>query len=88
MEKFTTLTAIAAPMMVPNIDTDAIIPVEQMKALDADFGKCLFFNQRYRLDGSDNPDFLLNRPSYRKARSWSRARISAAAPRVSTRSGR
>ncbi|MBI5912797.1 MAG: 3-isopropylmalate dehydratase small subunit [Betaproteobacteria bacterium] len=68
MEKFTTLAGIAAPMMVPNIDTDAIIPVEQMKALDADFGRCLFFNQRYRLDGSDNPDFLLNRPPYRKAK--------------------
>ncbi len=55
-------------MMVPNIDTDAIIPVEQMKTLDADFGRCLFFNQRYRLDGSDNPDFALNRPPYRKAK--------------------
>lgn len=67
MEKFTRLDAIAAPMMAPNIDTDAIIPVEQMKALDADFGKSLFFNQRYRPDGSENPDFVLNRPLYRKA---------------------
>ncbi len=68
MEKFTTLCATAAPMMSPNIDTDAIIPVEQMKNLDPDFGKCLFFAQRYRKDGSDNPEFVLNLPAYRTAR--------------------
>jgi 3-isopropylmalate/(R)-2-methylmalate dehydratase small subunit len=68
MEKFTSLTAVAAAMLSPNIDTDAIIPIEQMKNLDADFGKCLFFSQRYRKDGSDNPDFVLNRPAYRSAK--------------------
>jgi len=68
MEAFTTLTAIAAPMMTPNIDTDAIIPVEQMKVLAPDFGKSLFFSQRYRHDGSEDPGFVLNQPAYREAR--------------------
>jgi 3-isopropylmalate/(R)-2-methylmalate dehydratase small subunit len=68
MEKFTKLEAVAAPMLRDNIDTDAIIPVAQMKVLAGDFGKSLFFNLRYRPDGSENPDFVLNRPEYRSAR--------------------
>ena len=68
MEKFTVLRATAASMMSPNIDTDAIIPVEQMKSLEADFGKCLFFGLRYRADGSENPEFVLNRSPYRNAK--------------------
>jgi 3-isopropylmalate/(R)-2-methylmalate dehydratase small subunit len=68
VEKFTTLYGTAAPMMVPNVDTDAIMPVEQMKTLDINFANCLFFNHRYRADGSDNPDFVLNRPPYRDAK--------------------
>lgn len=68
METFTTLTAIAAPMMTPNIDTDAIIPVEQMKVLTPDFGNSLFFNLRYLSDGRNNPEFVLNKPFYRDAR--------------------
>lgn len=55
-------------MLTPNIDTDAIIPVEQMKNLDADLGSCVFFNHRYRGDGTEDPDFVLNRPRYRNAK--------------------
>jgi 3-isopropylmalate/(R)-2-methylmalate dehydratase small subunit len=68
MEKFQRLEAVAAPMLRDNIDTDAIIPVAQMKVLSGDFGKSLFYNLRYRNDGSENPDFVLNRPEYRNAR--------------------
>ena len=67
MERFTTLVGIAAPLMDANIDTDAIIPVEQMKAMDADFGKSLFHGRRYAADGTERADFVLNRAPYRKA---------------------
>ncbi len=67
MEKFRRFEAIAAPMPRNNIDTDAIIPVKYMKDIHGDFGKCLFADLRIRPDGSENPDFVLNRPEYRAA---------------------
>jgi 3-isopropylmalate/(R)-2-methylmalate dehydratase small subunit len=67
MEKFKTLHATAAPMLRDNIDTDAILPVAYMKTIKSDFSKDLFHNLRYRPDGSENPDFILNRPEYRNA---------------------
>ena len=65
MEKFKTLHSVAVPMLRDNIDTDAILPVAYMKTIKSDFGRDLFHNQRYKTDGSENPDFILNKPEYR-----------------------
>ena len=68
MDKFTTLTGVAAPMPIDNIDTDMIIPKQYLKTIKrTGLGKGLFSEMRYRDDGSDNPDFVLNKPAYRKA---------------------
>jgi 3-isopropylmalate/(R)-2-methylmalate dehydratase small subunit len=68
VEKFTRLAGVAAPMNQDNVDTDALIPVSHMKSLDADYGHSLFANLRYRLDGSEVPEFVLNRPEYRSTK--------------------
>jgi 3-isopropylmalate/(R)-2-methylmalate dehydratase small subunit len=68
MDKFTTLTAVAAPLDMINVDTDMIIPKDYLKTIQrTGLGKGLFAEMRYRDDGSDNPDFVLNKPAYRKA---------------------
>jgi 3-isopropylmalate/(R)-2-methylmalate dehydratase small subunit len=68
MQKFTTLTAVAAPLNMMNVDTDMIIPKDYLKTIErTGLGKGLFSEMRYNDDGSDNPDFVLNRPAYRKA---------------------
>jgi 3-isopropylmalate/(R)-2-methylmalate dehydratase small subunit len=68
MEKFTRLTGIAAPLMRPNIDTDVIIPIDDCVSVPrAEQGRCAFRAWRYLPDGSDNPDFALNRAPFRKA---------------------
>ncbi|MBX6374473.1 MAG: 3-isopropylmalate dehydratase small subunit [Acetobacteraceae bacterium] len=68
MKPFTTLTGIAAPLPKANVDTDQIIPARFLKAITrSGFGKNLFANFRYREDGSENPDFVLNQEPYRKA---------------------
>ncbi|UPY35535.1 3-isopropylmalate dehydratase small subunit [Sediminicoccus sp. KRV36] len=68
MEAFTTLTGIAAPLPKANVDTDQIIPARFLKSIArTGFGKNLFANFRYREDGSENPDFVLNQEPYRKA---------------------
>ncbi len=65
MDKFTTLTATAAPLLTPNIDTDVLIRVERMIDLvRGEFGPYCFEAWRYRPDGRDNPDFVLNHPGY------------------------
>lgn len=69
MEKFTRLTAIAAPLPLANIDTDMIIPARYMKALTrGGLGRHLFQELRYGPDGSERDDFILNRPACRNAR--------------------
>jgi 3-isopropylmalate/(R)-2-methylmalate dehydratase small subunit len=69
MEKFTTLEGVAAPLKVVNVDTDMIIPKQYLKTIKrTGLGKALFAERRYRDDGSENPDFVLNKPSYRKAK--------------------
>src|SRR4029079_5786518 len=51
------------------VDTDAIIPKQYLKTIKrTGLGKGLFSEQRYKDDGSENPDFVLNNPSYRKAK--------------------
>ena len=69
MEKFTTLTGIAAPMPLINVDTDMIIPKQFLKTIRrTGLGANLFDEMRFRADGSEDPDFVLNRPAYREAR--------------------
>ena len=68
MDKFTTLTGIAAPMPLVNIDTDMIIPKQFLKTIQrSGLGKNLFDEMRYTQDGAEIPDFVLNREPYRKA---------------------
>jgi len=68
MEKFTKLTAVAAPMPIINIDTDMIIPKDYLKTIKrTGLGKGLFAEMRYHEDGSDNSEFVLNKPAYSKA---------------------
>ncbi|WP_423207853.1 3-isopropylmalate dehydratase small subunit [Paracoccus yeei] len=68
MDKFTTLTGIAAPMPLVNIDTDMIIPKQFLKTIHrSGLGKNLFDEMRYNPDGSEVPDFVLNQPAYRQA---------------------
>ena len=69
MDKFTTLTAVAAPLPIVNVDTDMIIPKDYLKTIKrTGLGKGLFSEMRYLDDGSDNPDFVLNKPAYKGAK--------------------
>jgi 3-isopropylmalate/(R)-2-methylmalate dehydratase small subunit len=69
MEKFTTLTAVAAPLNMINVDTDMIIPKDYLKTIErTGLGKGLFAELRYKDDGSPNPDFVLNQPAYKNAK--------------------
>jgi len=69
MEKFTVLEGVAAPLRMINVDTDMIIPKQYGKTLKrTGLGKGLFAERRYRDDGSENLDFVLNKPPYRKAK--------------------
>jgi 3-isopropylmalate/(R)-2-methylmalate dehydratase small subunit len=66
MQQFTTLTGIAAPMPLVNIDTDMIIPKQFLKTIQrSGLGKNLFDEMRYTQDGQEIPDFVLNQPAYR-----------------------
>ena len=68
MQPFTTLTGVAAPMPLVNIDTDMIIPKQFLKTIArTGLGKNLFDEMRYTQDGSEIPDFVLNQPAYRHA---------------------
>ena len=68
MEKFTTLTGVAAPMPLVNIDTDMIIPKQFLKTIHrTGLGKNLFDEMRFTQDGEEIPDFVLNQPAYRDA---------------------
>ncbi|MDA0339688.1 MAG: 3-isopropylmalate dehydratase small subunit [Proteobacteria bacterium] len=69
MEKFTTLTGVAAPLPLTNVDTDMIIPKQYLKVITRDgLGKGLFDEMRYHQDGSEIADFVLNKPAYRNAK--------------------
>jgi len=69
MEKFTVLEGVAAPLRMINVDTDMIIPKQYGKTLKrSGLGKGLFAERRYRDDGSENPDFVLNKQAYSKAK--------------------
>jgi 3-isopropylmalate/(R)-2-methylmalate dehydratase small subunit len=69
MEKFTVLEGVAAPMPMINVDTDKVIPKQYLKTIKrTGLGKGLFAEMRYKDDGSENPDFVLNKPAYRNAK--------------------
>jgi len=68
MEKFTNLTGVAAPLPIHNLDTDKIFPAVFLKTIKrAGLAQWLFHEIRFRQDGSENPDFVLNQAPYRKA---------------------
>jgi len=68
MQEFTTLTGVAAPLNMINVDTDMIIPKQFLKTIKrSGLGKNLFDEMRFRDDGSEIPDFVLNQEPYRKA---------------------
>ncbi|WAJ30219.1 3-isopropylmalate dehydratase small subunit [Antarcticirhabdus aurantiaca] len=68
MQKFDRLTGIAAPLPIVNVDTDMIIPKDYLKTIKrTGLGKGLFAELRYEADGSDKPDFVLNKPNYKGA---------------------
>ncbi len=69
MEKFTTLTGIAAPLPMINVDTDMIIPKQFLKTIKrTGLGRHLFQDMRYDAKGREIPGFVLNRPAYRNAK--------------------
>ncbi|MGB3408694.1 MAG: 3-isopropylmalate dehydratase small subunit [Jannaschia sp.] len=68
MDKFETLTGIAAPLPLINVDTDMIIPKQFLKTIKrSGLGVNLFDEMRYGDDGAEVPDFVLNKPAYRNA---------------------
>ena len=68
MEKFTTLTGVAAPLPLVNVDTDMIIPKQYLKTIKrTGLGAGLFDEMRRDADGNENPDFVLNQPAYAEA---------------------
>ncbi|MHB1033889.1 MAG: 3-isopropylmalate dehydratase small subunit [Pirellulales bacterium] len=65
MQAFTKHAGLVAPMDRPNVDTDQIIPKQFLKRIErTGFGQFLFFDWRFNDDGSDNPEFELNRPEF------------------------
>ncbi len=68
MEKFTTLTGVAAPLDMINVDTDMIIPKQFLKTIKrSGLGKNLFDEMRYDDTGAEKPGFVLNQAAYRHA---------------------
>ena len=68
MDQFTKLTGVVAPMDRVNIDTDQIIAAVFLKSIESSgFEDALCSSWRYNADGSPNPDFVLNKPSYKNA---------------------
>ncbi len=69
MDKFTQLTGVAAPLDMINVDTDMIIPKQFLKTIQrSGLGVHAFSEMRYNDDGSENPDFVLNKPAYRESK--------------------
>ena len=68
MEKFRVFTSTAVPLMIPNIDTDTIIPIVWLRSLGDDQAKGLFSRWRLDAEGHEHPDFILNREPFRHAR--------------------
>ena len=67
MQPFTRHTAVAAPLIKDDINTDQIAPILHLRGLKEDYRAMLFYRARRRDDGSDDPDFVLNKPQFRAA---------------------
>ena len=67
MEPFTRHTGIAAPLLKDDINTDQIAPIRHSRSLKEDYKTTLFYRARARDDGSEDPDFVLNKPQFRNA---------------------
>jgi 3-isopropylmalate/(R)-2-methylmalate dehydratase small subunit len=67
MEPFTRHTGIAAPLIKDDINTDQIAPIRHSRGLKEDYRAMLFHRARRREDGTENPDFVLNKPQFRSA---------------------
>ncbi len=67
MQPFVSHTAVAAPMLKDDINTDAIAPIMNTRSLKDDYQAMLFYRARQREDGSQDPDFVLNKPQFRNA---------------------
>jgi 3-isopropylmalate/(R)-2-methylmalate dehydratase small subunit len=67
MQPFSSHTAIAAPLLKDDINTDTIAPIMNSRSLKDDYKAMLFYRARQREDGSENPDFVLNKPQFRNA---------------------
>lgn len=67
MEPFRRHTGIAAPLIGDDINTDQIAPVQAMRKLEPDYKALLFMRARWRDDGDEDPDFVLNKPQFRNA---------------------
>ena len=65
MQPFTRHTGIAVPLIGDDINTDQIAPVQAMRQLKPDYRTLLFMRARQRADGSEDPDFVLNKPQFR-----------------------
>jgi 3-isopropylmalate/(R)-2-methylmalate dehydratase small subunit len=70
MEKFTILTAVAAPIDVDNVDNDQVIPARLMRKSrrDGGYARWLFHDLRFNEDGTEKPEHVLNQQAYRNAR--------------------
>jgi 3-isopropylmalate/(R)-2-methylmalate dehydratase small subunit len=67
MTPFSAHTGIAAPMLKDDINTDTIAPIMNTRSLKDDYKAMLFYRARQREDGSEDPDFVLNKPQFRNA---------------------
>jgi len=67
MQPFSRHTAVAAPLLRDDINTDQIAPVMHSRDLKEDYKVTLFYRARRREDGSEDPDFVLNKPQFRAA---------------------
>jgi 3-isopropylmalate/(R)-2-methylmalate dehydratase small subunit len=68
MEAITTITGTAAPLPRANVDTDQIMPKQFLKRVErTGYGEFVFWDWRRLPDGTDDPDFVLNRPEYQDA---------------------
>ncbi|VEB97680.1 3-isopropylmalate dehydratase small subunit 1 [Cedecea lapagei] len=68
MEPFNRITGVAAPLMAANIDTDVIMPKQFLKGIERNnLDRGVFFDKRFRADGSLNPEFILNQPAWQGA---------------------
>lgn len=68
MEPLIRISSVVAPLLRDNVDTDAIIPAGYMRSLSIDLATGLFARWRYRPDGTEAPEFVLNDARYRNAR--------------------